>query len=126
MNKIFYEYAISHTSIGTTTPSSDSYRNGKGFRDWIAPFLNCPLIHDDYDGYLELYDGIVPIYEYSNIDDCISKIEYVKSLNEYDRNSLLIKQMEFAELNTIENQLYRAYKKYILSEKNIEVLEKLK
>lgn len=122
----FFEYIISSVTLGTTTPSSDVLRNGKGFRDWIGPFLNCPLIHDDYVGYVDIYKDIVPTYTYGDIQNCIEKINWVKSLNKEDKLELLKKQTQFAELNTIENQLYRAYKKYIIkTEPNIDIIKKV-
>lgn len=126
LNDVFFEYLVSEVSIGTTSPSSDVLRNGKGFRDWLSPFLNCLLIHDDYEGYIDLYKNVVPMYEYNNIQDCIDKIKYIKNLNNTEKQNLLKKQIQFAELNTIENQLFRAYKKYILkTEPEIEILQKI-
>jgi hypothetical protein len=109
----FQEFAQSSIAIGTTTPSSDRERNGKGFRDWIAPFFDCVLIHDDFNGYIDLYDGIVPMYEYGNVDSCAKTIEEVKSWSPEKRAEVIAKQCAFAEHNTLEKQLYRSYHKYI-------------
>lgn len=118
-------FAESDVAIGTTTPSSDPQRNGKGFRDWLGPFVGCPLIADDYSGYIDLYEGIVPMYKYGDIADCIDKIRFIQQLDPEARSELLARQVAFAELNTIEQQLLRVYKKHVTkTEPDIQILQR--
>lgn len=126
MDQVFREYEDSFIALGTTTPSSDPERNGKGFRDWIAPHLNCLLIHDDYEGYVDVFKDIVPMYTYGDIDGCTALIrDILDNREKYD--DIIKKQVDFAYHNTIELQLLRAYNKYIIkTEPNIELLQKPK
>jgi len=124
IDQVFHEYEDSFIALGTTTPSSDLERNGKEFRDWIAPHLGCLLIHDDYEGYVDIYKDIVPIYTYGDIDGCTALIRDVLD-NREKYECLISKQIDFAYHNTIELQLLRAYNKYIIkTEPNISLLQK--
>jgi len=118
-------FAESDVAIGTTTPSSDPQRNGKGFRDWLGPFVGCPLVADDYNGYLDLYEGIVPMYKYGDIADCVNKIRLVQQFDPEAKSELLARQVAFAEHNTVEQQLLRVYKKYVTkTEPDIQILQR--
>ena len=121
-DKVFEEYAKSYVSLGTTTPSSDKERTGKGFRDWIAPFLGVVLIHDDYEGYVDLYKDIVPMYKYGDVFGCKQLIQELKADDDM-RNHYIEKQKKFAIANTIEKQLMRAYNKYITKTETNPILQ---
>ena len=110
-------YIRSWISLGTTSPGCDVDRNGKGFRDWIAPFLNVVLIHDDFLSYysqnnlFDSYDDVVPMYEYKNYDEIIDLVKCIKKdRNLYER--LLISQRNCSLNNTLEKQIYKAIKNH--------------
>src|SRR6185436_8817213 len=51
INTVYQSYMDSWLNIGTTSHGGVEFNNLgclKGWREWISPFLNCLLIHDDH------------------------------------------------------------------------------
>ena len=102
-------YKYSWVSLGSTTPSYDWDRNGKGFRDWLSPGCGTVLIHDDWEPYKEIFDGVVPMYEYGDSSSLVVIMENLKK-DQKMYNHYWQQQNRWIEQNTIEQQIYRAIK----------------
>ena len=85
----------------------------KGFRDWIAPFCNTPLIYDDYPDILDI-GPIIPTYKYG---EWATAGKLIRELQEdKDRyNSLIEQQKEWCLDNTLERQLLKIFKDKLLT-----------
>jgi hypothetical protein len=112
--KIFDIYARSWVALGTTTPCFDTKaRSMKGFRDWIAPFCNTPLIYDDYPDILDI-GPIIPTYKYGEWETAGKLIRELQE--DKDRyNSLIEQQKEWCLDNTLERQLLKIFKDKLLT-----------
>ncbi len=106
--RLFENYLKSKFCLGTTSHNrAELTKLGcmKGFRDWIAPVLDCLLIYDDHPNIMSVFnqDNIIPTYKYDDLTT-LSKVYEEYWLNEkyFD---LLGRQKEWTINNTIERQL---------------------
>lgn len=110
LTRLFNHYYRSNITLGTTSHNNPKIRGMKGFRDWIGPLIDAPLIYDDYNQVMYSYGVSVPYYDYNDFD---SIIELYESLQDpTNRRLLLDKQKAWIINNTIEEQLFKVIKKH--------------
>ena len=110
LRPIYELYAKSWFALGHTTPVHDNKaRSMKGFRDWLAPALDCLLIYDDYPDIRDL--EIVPTYKYLDAGEVIRLTDLLRN-NPKLYQDFLEKQKKWAWDNSLEQQIERLFKKY--------------
>ena len=108
-------YHKSKVCIGTSTRGSGVVhpRGSKGFRDWIAPLCDIPLIYDDFTE-LNNFDVNIPTYEFfkwEEIVDLTNELYNDKKL----RKSIVEEQREFSLANTLDKQLINIFNDVLFS-----------
>jgi hypothetical protein len=107
IDRLIDHFIKSKITLGTTSHTIPNFHGIKGFRDWIGPFTNTPLIYDDWHLVQKLYGDIVPYYRYNHPEDIVDLFYKV------DGNFEIInKQQLWAIENTIDKQLCRLLQKY--------------
>lgn len=108
-------YGESYCILGSTSPSwTGNIRTMKGYRDYIAPFLNSILIYDNHPQIEKLYfnNDIVPKYDYNNLESIIELINKIKQMSKLDYNNLLQIQKEHFKYDSLEKQYYDLFIKH--------------
>lgn len=113
---IYNNYMDSWLNLGTSSHGGAEFSNMgclKGWREWISPFLNCLLIHDDHPNIQNAYnkDNILPTYRYGHFDE-IKELVYFYKNNLYSYAQKLDYQRQWARENTIDKQLTRLLVKH--------------
>ena len=108
-------YHKSKVCIGTSTRGGGTTypRGSKGFRDWIAPLCDIPLIYDDFTE-LNNFDVNIPTYEFfkwEEIVDLTNELYNDKKL----RKSIVEEQREFSLANTLDKQLINIFNDVLFS-----------
>ena len=88
-------------------------RGSKGFRDWIAPLCDIPLIYDDFTEFNN-FDVNIPTYEFfkwEEIVDLTNELYNDKKL----RKSIVEEQREFSLANTLDKQLINIFNDVLFS-----------
>ena len=108
-------YEKSKVCIGTSTRGQNPIhpRGSKGFRDWIAPLCNIPLIYDDFTE-LNNFDVNIPTYEFfkwEGIADLTNELYNDKKL----RKNIVEEQREFSLSHTLDKQLISIFNDVLFS-----------
>jgi hypothetical protein len=114
LSDLFEYYQNSWFTLGTTSHNDQRYTkigSMKGFRDWIGPCLNCPLIYDSHPNVVQLFDTQIPLYRYGDFKEITNICDYYKNnIGEYE--NLIKTQKEWALNNTIDKQLFNLLMKH--------------
>lgn len=109
LDNIYLNYSKSWFNLGTSSHHNKSFTDMgciKGWREWISPFFNCLLIHDNHKNIQEIYNinNIVPTYKYGDFQSIIDIANKLKSNNTYYK-FLLEQQKNWSKSHTIDKQL---------------------
>lgn len=110
LTRLFNHYYRSNITLGTTSHNNPKIRGMKGFRDWIGPLIDAPLIYDNYNQVMYSYGLSVPYYDYDDFDSILELFEPLQDAG--NRRLLLDKQKSWIMNNTIEEQLFKVIKKH--------------
>lgn len=114
ISRLLKHYRQSRICLGTSSHStSNECKFRKGFRDFIAPFCNIPIIYDNYYEVINTWRDIMPYYECGNFNSIIDITQNLYSNSEL-YNNYINKQKEYAINNSIDKQLFNLIKKYNL------------
>lgn len=110
-------YLDSWLTLGTTSHNNNHWNHlglMKGFRDWVGPVLNCPLIYNKHPNIEKIFGKIlIPLYNFDNFDDLISLANIlIENRDVYE--DLLKLQKQWVDNNTIDKQLFNLLQKHEL------------
>lgn len=113
LGRLFTHYMQSFFTLGTTShnrPELTRLGCMKGFRDWLGPVLGSLLIYDNHPNVMNTFNqrGIVPIYEYDNLESIIHLHKELYGHHVY--SMYMARQLNWIRDNTIDKQLVNIMK----------------
>lgn len=112
IDRLIKYYCQSKIVLGTSSHNiSNTAQYRKGFRDFIGPFCDIPIIYDNYHEAIRDWGPIMPYYKFGDFREIVTLTDSLLSFHKI-YNHFVYKQQNYARNNSIDKQLYRLLLKY--------------